>query len=62
MSEWVKYNKNQGKNYKNEEKFMHFIKPRVFIISKTNYKTDLYWYVTCNRKYTNPTISIRNIE
>ncbi len=44
------------------DKFLLFIKPRIFTVSKVNPSTDLYWYVTCLRKNRQPTISINNTD
>ena len=44
------------------DKFMLFIRPRVFIISKFNSSVDLYWYITCLRKNKQPSISVNNTD
>jgi hypothetical protein len=36
------------------------IRPRIFVISRSNFSVDLYWYVTCMHKNKQPTISINN--
>jgi hypothetical protein len=52
----------QLKGLSSYDKFLLFIKPRAFFISKINPTYDLYWYVTCLRKNKQPTISINNTE
>jgi len=44
------------------ERFLLFIRPRVFIVSKSNPSIDLYWYVTCLHKNKKATISINNTD
>lgn len=50
------------KNLTPYEKFLLFIRPRIFIVSKSNPSVDLYWYVTCLHKNSKPSISINNTD
>lgn len=50
------------KNLTSYERFLLFIRPRVFIVSKSNPSVDLYWYVTCLHKNKKPSISINNTD
>ncbi len=44
------------------DRFLLFIRPRVFIISKANSNIDLYWYVTCLHRNKQPSLSINNTD
>lgn len=44
------------------DRFLLFIRPRIFIVSKNNPSIDLYWYVTCLHKNKQATISINNTD
>jgi hypothetical protein len=50
------------KNLSSYDKFLLFIRPRIFTVSKANSSIDLYWYVTCLHKNKQPTISINNTD
>jgi hypothetical protein len=58
MKSFKKVNYSALKSLSSYEKFLLFIRPRIFIVSKANSSIDLYWYVTCLHKNRQPTISI----
>ena len=62
MRDFKARNYSMLKNLTSYERFLLFIRPRVFIVSKSNPSVDLYWYVTCLHKNKKPSISINNTD
>ena len=62
MKSFKKVNYSALQSLSSYEKFLLFIRPRIFIVSKANSSIDLYWYVTCLHKNRQPTISINNTD
>ena len=62
IKSFKKVNYSALKSLSSYEKFLLFIRPRIFIVSKANSSIDLYWYVTCLHKNRQPTISINNTD
>lgn len=50
----------EGANYEIGNKFMMMIRPRVHVLSRRTFNTDLYWYISCLRSNPVPTFSINN--
>lgn len=62
MKYFKAHNYSMLKNLTSYERFLLFIRPRIFIVSKSNPSVDLYWYVTCLHKNKKPSISINNTD
>ena len=59
---YTKWFEREGNKYANANQFLMMIKPRVHIISKGNFMTDVFWYMSCQSNRSLPTFSINNAK